>query len=511
MPELTTKNGYRAKKSDGDLTIFNVPIFCTCERGEHNFNDEWVTAAVANAKRQQAEGYLPPLHIRHHEPASEMTNSVRPAGFFRITGLGKIRLKGSSRKAIMADLIVTDPDIAAEILSMRLPYRSVEIFDVDVPAIDSLALLDHEAPFLELPMLQVAELEEGSTGPQLDGSTPQIIAPHPLGGHEPSPFGVASATFRSTAASAARDSVVACARRGNRAALLFKNEEVHMAKTPEELAAEKAEADALLNEDGTPAAAKNDATDTEPAEESAEQFAGEPEEMPAEEPEQAAAAPSAPDMANVIQMIQDLMAAVAAITAPAPTPEPPEPPGVEEDEEIAPIAAPGAEVMSKKPTTNAAAFAALAGENAALKTRLDARDAADKRNEDIANAMEQLEGRAIGADTKAEMIAFHKEHGPAAFKPYLAAILKNTPVDIPTDDPRAENFRAQAGKLPEEAMKYLDGDGGSTDKAMRAAHFCREYDAIRHTGIRASKEDYVRRNLEREARVAQDPDSPVVR
>jgi len=503
-----TMNGYAAKQTEGELTVFDVPIFCVCERGEHDFNEDWINRAVANAKMQQAENYLPPLHIRHHEPAAEMTNSVRPAGFFRITGTSKIKLKGKKRTAIMADLVITDPGVAQEVMSRRLPYRSVEIFDVDVPAIDSLALLDHEAPFLELPMLTVAEIEEDDTRFPLRGSTPQIIAPHP--------FGVADATFRSTASSAQRDSVVAFARRGKRAAILFRNEEVQMAqKTPEELAAEKAQADALLEENGSGAAAANDATDTEPAAESAE-FGADDGTQPVEgegEEEQAAAAAAPPpaDMASVIQMIQDLMAAVAAITAPAPTPEPPTPPGAEEDGSIAPIAAPGAEVMSKKPTENSAAFAAIAGENAALKTRLDVRDANDKRTEDIADAMEQLDGRAIGADTKTEMIAFHKEHGPAAFKPYLAAILKNTPVDLPTNDVRGEDFNAQKGSLPEVAMKYLDGDGGSTDKAMRAAHFCREYDSIKNTGIRSSKEDYVRRNLEREARLARDPDAPIVR
>lgn len=165
---VRTQAGYHAtRQADGTLVVHRVPIFVECERGEHQFGREWIDAAVAKAKQAEAEGYLPPLHIRHHEPSTEATNAVRAAGFFRILGTDTITFKGAARLAVLADLIVTDPMTQQEILQKRLPYRSVEIFDVGKPAIDSLALLDHEAPFLELPMLLVREVGGAVAGATL--------------------------------------------------------------------------------------------------------------------------------------------------------------------------------------------------------------------------------------------------------------------------------------------------------------------------------------------------------
>jgi len=202
---VQTKAGYSATMgADGVLTVHRVPIFVECERGDVKFDAEWISAAVAKAKQAEAEGYLPPLHIRHHEAATEATNAVRASGFFRILGVEAIRFKGETRLAVVADLIVTDPATQQEILSKRLPYRSVEIFNVEKPAIDSLALLDHEAPFLELPMLMVAEVNRLGQ---------EAAVPH--------------ATLQVSAGS----TVAASFRRGARAALLFRTEDYAMADT----------------------------------------------------------------------------------------------------------------------------------------------------------------------------------------------------------------------------------------------------------------------------------------
>ena len=166
------RGGYRSTRDDkGVLTVHDVPIFVECERNDVVYDETWLTAAFAKAKQAEAEGYLPPLHVRHHEPATDAANAVRAAGFFRITGLQRITFKGAAKLAVIADLIVVDPQVQAEIESMRLPYRSVEIFNVEKPAFDSLALLDHEAPFLELPMLMLAESGDAS-GPRSISRTP---------------------------------------------------------------------------------------------------------------------------------------------------------------------------------------------------------------------------------------------------------------------------------------------------------------------------------------------------
>lgn len=151
---------YRAtQRPDGELIVHGVPIFVECERERANgevfqFDREWITVAVHKAKQAESEGYLPPLHIRHHDPESD--SAVRASGYFRITGTQTIRFKGSDKLAILADLHITDPQSREDVLAKRLPYRSVEIFNVEQPAINSLALLDHEPPYLELPMLMVS-------------------------------------------------------------------------------------------------------------------------------------------------------------------------------------------------------------------------------------------------------------------------------------------------------------------------------------------------------------------
>lgn len=154
-------HGYSATRdAQGILTIHRVPIFVECSRDEHQFDASWISQAVNRANRAAAEGYFPPLHIRHHEAGQE----VRPAGYFKIVGTSPIQFKGAMRVAVLADLVVTDPAVQDEVLAKRLPYRSVEIFDADEPNLDSLALLDHEAPYLELPMLMVSQVDQSARG-----------------------------------------------------------------------------------------------------------------------------------------------------------------------------------------------------------------------------------------------------------------------------------------------------------------------------------------------------------
>lgn len=154
-------HSYNATMSpDGVMTVFSVPIFVECEKRRSDdevfqFDETWISKAVAKAKQREEDGYLPPLHIRHHDHVVGANDNVRASGYFKITGVQSIRFKGKTKTAIIADLMITDPQTQEDVIAKRLPYRSVEIFDVNDPGIDSLALLDHEAPFLELPMLMV--------------------------------------------------------------------------------------------------------------------------------------------------------------------------------------------------------------------------------------------------------------------------------------------------------------------------------------------------------------------
>lgn len=137
-------------------------------------------------------------------------------------------------------------------------------------------------------------------------------------------------------------------------------------------------------------------------------------------------------------------------------------------------------------------MAAIAGENAALKLRLDARDDAETLKEDVAAALKRLDGRAIGSDPETEFVAFHKEHGAAAFKSYVDAMAKNLGI-LPGDDGKGNAFQGQLGKVSDVAMKYQTEGSDAVDKA---AHFSTEWKTLHEAGMtRMSEERYVGVNM----------------
>ena len=152
MTSILTESGYQTSRAkDGSLIIHDVEIFCETERGGKLFDSAWLNAAFSYAMQQQEDRYLPPLHVKHHAPGNE----VIAAGKFRIKELARIPYKGNKVSALIADLFVTNKETEAALMQGKFPYRSVEINDVDDPKIDGLALLDHDAPYLELPMLMI--------------------------------------------------------------------------------------------------------------------------------------------------------------------------------------------------------------------------------------------------------------------------------------------------------------------------------------------------------------------
>jgi len=150
--------GYRAEQnSDGTWNVLDVPIFGEHVRmyeGEEPFvvDRQWLESAVKAAQdRWTQDGYLPPLHVRHHSSMQ----SAESAGHFMLKGLQRITYEGKPLTVVMADLLRIPSWIYEEIRDGRLPYRSVEILE-DRPEIDSLALLDHEVPYFRFPLLTIA-------------------------------------------------------------------------------------------------------------------------------------------------------------------------------------------------------------------------------------------------------------------------------------------------------------------------------------------------------------------
>ena len=144
MTYKTTKN------ADGSVTLHDVEVFAEFAHPKgFEFDREWIESAVAKLKAKESEGYLPPIHVLHHEGMNE----VEQAGFFRVTGTRMLTLDGKRVLGVIADLTITNPSAAERIQARQLPYRSVEILDVDNPFLDTLALLDHQPPALKFPML----------------------------------------------------------------------------------------------------------------------------------------------------------------------------------------------------------------------------------------------------------------------------------------------------------------------------------------------------------------------
>jgi hypothetical protein len=146
---------YRAEQAnDGSWTIYNVPIFSvhTDDRGGEpiHFDRKWLRKALKKGQLRHAEGYYPPLHIRHHGDSG-----VEAAGKIRFTQLANHPHGGETIPTIFADLIGVRPEVYAKIRRGELSYRSVEILDIDSPEIDSLALLDDEVPFFRYPLLRI--------------------------------------------------------------------------------------------------------------------------------------------------------------------------------------------------------------------------------------------------------------------------------------------------------------------------------------------------------------------
>lgn len=469
--------GYRAvRAADGTLTIRDVPIFVECKRGDHDFDVTWIKSAVSQAMQAELEGYYPPLHVKHHVVA--LNDPVRAAGYFRITGTKRITFKGEPKVAVLADLVVTDPAVGIDILSKRLPYRSVEIFDAKKPQLNSLALLDHEAPFLELPMLSVSSV--------LDHSQ---VATFQSEQHEwPSSPLLAEPVFF---------------QRGKGGAIMFADD----AKADEKK--DDTKDDAKDDKDGgTPKKTQP------PAKEGGDSGSGAglpaPGEGKDDQPMDATSGPAA----TVVQMIEDgtlTIADLAAITAAIDAIRRKASSSANPDSLSGPAkaAVPGGESMSamdpikktdvpvpadKQGDTINVRMAAQEGEIVALKAQMTERDKVQQRKDDVADALKRLDGRPLGAEPEKMLIKFHADHGAPAFKAYVDRMVE-TFAAVPRDRTGdAANF---AGGTPADASSAaLEYTEFGTEAVTKATNFAREW-AIQHEKgwTRMSEERYLAINM----------------
>ncbi len=155
--------GYRATQNpDGTWNVYDVPIFAEYEderRRPDKVTRKWLSNALAKFQARASEGYLPPLHVYHHQFPNGESRQTIPAGHYRLTRTGPIVYEGNVIQALFADYVDVPPAIYADMKAGGLPYRSVEFgaahFDADNAEVDSLALLPDEVPFFRLPLLRI--------------------------------------------------------------------------------------------------------------------------------------------------------------------------------------------------------------------------------------------------------------------------------------------------------------------------------------------------------------------
>lgn len=151
---LPQGGGYAADQNpDGSWNIRDVPVFAAHKReGMPRVTRVWLERAVARAQADKAGGYVPPLHVAHHNSGQP----VSAAGKFLLTRVADFAFAGGApRPTAFADLLGVDQGTYDAIKAGKLPYRSIESADLRVPEINSLALLDHDAPYFKFPLLSI--------------------------------------------------------------------------------------------------------------------------------------------------------------------------------------------------------------------------------------------------------------------------------------------------------------------------------------------------------------------
>jgi len=440
------------RNSLGHLVIRCVPIFMDCQRDGLVFDRNWVNQAVVQAKKAASDGYLPPLHVHHHGT----DNPVEPAGFFEVTHAEEIDFRGKRRLAVFADLTITNEGVEWDVLQARLPYRSVEILSAERPNIDSLALLNHSAPYLEFPMLMVTD-----PGPRQDRAANfalATIAQH----YRPEP-------------SRDADGVVACFQRGTGATLLFDQREDIMAAKKK--TTDKPDTDLEKKTQTAPRVAMADEGDKADDDDTGEDMSD----------------GSGIDVAAICKAIEsgeisvaDMDAIVAAIGAQKTDGS--DDAGVSDPTAVE-AQIPGA-AMSKEQNVQ---FARLQARHDALEAKVQAREQADKQRDDVAEAMKRLEGKPLGADLEGRLNKFHKEHGPESFAAYVDETDANfAAFEGDLDSDLRKNTPAPHSKAVD---KYAEDGPEAVAKAAKFSAMWKQVHAAGHT--RMTEDRYVELNMAR--------------
>lgn len=165
-------HGYATQRVDGHLYVFDVPVFAECTIDGTPFDAEWIEDAFRNTHTRNASGYWPPMHVRHHGEDRAHEGGVTAAGDFFVTRTGPLPLEddtGAWRDvhAVFATLRFKEPGAIYRAENEELPYRSIEITPADLEkrCLSTVALLDHEPPWLKFPNLRLQLEGTSSSSP----------------------------------------------------------------------------------------------------------------------------------------------------------------------------------------------------------------------------------------------------------------------------------------------------------------------------------------------------------
>lgn len=159
-PVIATLRYKSTRNDDGSYNIHSVPILGRINKGDKDapktIGAAWMRKAIeAAAVRLKDDGYTPPIHIEHHG-----AETTARAGEFRLTEVRTLKYDGAEQPVLFADLVNLSKETFDAIMAGDLPYRSVEIHDLEKPAVNTLALLDDDEPFFKFPNLNAAVVDQ---------------------------------------------------------------------------------------------------------------------------------------------------------------------------------------------------------------------------------------------------------------------------------------------------------------------------------------------------------------
>ncbi len=138
------------------VRVQRVPVFAVTreEDGRDERDAEWLRQALSIYEARAAGGYMPPMHFKHHGSVT----TTEPAGHFELREVceGEVN-PGDVRSVLLGDLVFKDRP-TYERWKRDFQHRSVEISPDYPNEINSLALLDDEAPYFRFPIPKVREM-----------------------------------------------------------------------------------------------------------------------------------------------------------------------------------------------------------------------------------------------------------------------------------------------------------------------------------------------------------------